>query len=58
MRFALDILPEALSDISLAARWYEDQQTGLGCEFAAEVSRRIDELAGQALVSQVRYAAK
>jgi len=58
MRFVLDILPEALSDISAAARWYEDQQTDLGCEFAAEVSRRIDELAGQALLFRIRYRRK
>ena len=58
MRFALDILPEALSDISTATRWYEDQQTGLGDEFAAAVSRRIDELVEQALAYRIRYRRK
>ena len=58
MRFVVDILPEALSDISTAVCWYENQQAGLGCKFVAEVSRRIDELAEQALVFRIRYRRK
>ena len=58
MRFSLDILPDALDDIRAAIRWYEDQQAGLGTQFSEEVSRRIDELAEQALLYGIRYRRK
>jgi hypothetical protein len=41
VRFALDILPAAIADIEEAARWYEDQQEGLGAKFALEASAAI-----------------
>jgi toxin ParE1/3/4 len=55
MSFALDILPDALTDITAAALWYEQQREGLGTEFALEVNRTIEALADQALLSRVRY---
>ena len=58
MRFAVDVLPAALSDITEAARWYEDQREGLGSEFAIEVNAAIDGLAEGALLPRVRYLRK
>ncbi len=58
MRLALDILPDAVTDIAAAARWYEDQRERLGTEFALEVSRTIDALAERALLFRVRYRRK
>jgi toxin ParE1/3/4 len=58
MRFALDILPDALCDITKAARWYEDQREGLGNEFAVAVNQTIDQLAYRALLFRVRCRRK
>jgi len=55
MRFTLDILPEALTDIFAAAAWYEQQREGLGAEFALAVNKEIDALKDQALAFRVRY---
>ena len=58
MRYIVDILPAALSDIIEAAQWYEDQREGLGADFAGEVDKAIDWLEEQALVPRVRYRRK
>ena len=50
MRYTVDILPSALSDILEAAQWYENEREGLGADFAAEVDEAIDSLAERALV--------
>jgi plasmid stabilization system protein ParE len=55
MRFNLDILPDALTDIIAAAAWYEQQREGLGKEFAYEVNRAIDSLSDNALAFRIRY---
>jgi plasmid stabilization system protein ParE len=36
--------PEAVDDLNTAYEWYEDQNPGLGHEFALEISRRIDKV--------------
>ena len=58
MRYVVDILPIALSDIIEAAQWYEGQREGLGADFAVEVDRAIDWLAEQALAPRIRYRRK
>jgi plasmid stabilization system protein ParE len=58
MRYIVDILPAALSDIIEAAQWYEDQREGLGADFAVEVDKAIDRLEEQALVPRIRYRRK
>jgi len=35
------IRPEARADLASAARWYEEQRTGLGSEFLDEVLRTL-----------------
>ena len=44
MRFVLDILPAAISDIAEAARWYADQREPLGAEFVLAVNGAIENL--------------
>ena len=58
MRYIVDILPAALSDIIEAAQWYEDEREGLGADFAAEVDKAIDWLAERALTPRIRYRRK
>jgi toxin ParE1/3/4 len=58
MRFKVDILPLAISDITEAAQWYEEQREGLGIEFAVEVDAAIDGLAERALMPRIRYRRK
>ncbi len=40
MTYRLEIREDALADIEEAARWYDEQEAGLGAEFAGEVLRR------------------
>lgn len=42
--------PEAESDISDAARWYEDQRSGLGSEFLDEVLRALSSISSHPLL--------
>jgi plasmid stabilization system protein ParE len=58
MRFSLDILPDAIADITEAAHRYERQCSGLGTEFAEEVNAAIDSLSLKALIFRVRYRRK
>ncbi len=58
MRFGIQILPDALSDILAGAIWYEQQASGLGTEFAREVNRTIDRLSRNALLFRIRYRRK
>ena len=58
MRYIVDILPAALSDIIEAAQWYENEREGLGADFAAEVDKAIDWLAERALTPRIRYRRK
>jgi plasmid stabilization system protein ParE len=51
----VNIRPQALSDISDAADWYEQRQAGLGERFTREVVTAIDALATEAYVHRVRH---
>ena len=39
--------PEAESDLDEAARWYEEQRSGLGSEFLDEVLRVLSAISAQ-----------
>ncbi len=55
MSFRVVLRPEADSDISDTAAWYENQRTGLGGEFAEAVFQAIDELAVNPLLTSRRH---
>jgi hypothetical protein len=40
----LDVRPDALADIEKAASWYDEQQQGLGSDFARTVCHAINTL--------------
>jgi toxin ParE1/3/4 len=44
MNWTIEIWPEALEDLEQAGAWYEQQQVGLGAEFAREIRRAIARL--------------
>jgi len=50
----LDIRPEAEDDIRQAARWYENEQTGLGVDFTEIAYAGIDSLADNPLLYRLR----
>ena len=50
MSYRLDIRPEALADIETAGLWYEQQQLGLGADFARTVRRAINTLPANPLI--------
>ena len=45
MSHRLIILPEAEADVTAAATWFQDQRSGLGEEFLAEVHAAIESAA-------------
>jgi len=57
MNAAVKRLPPAEADIIRAAEWYDDQQPGLGADFAREVDAIISCLATTALLHSIRFAA-
>jgi toxin ParE1/3/4 len=44
MRFKVTIVPDAMDDMRLAAKWYNKQKKGLGNEFVARVKECEDVL--------------
>ena len=58
MTYRLEVRPEALSDIEDAARWYDEQRSGLGTEFTRAVVEAIDVLPNHPLVYRIRYKRK
>jgi plasmid stabilization system protein ParE len=56
--YRLEIRPDALADIEEAARWYAEQRSGLGAEFAREVVGAIDTLLRNPLSYRVRHKRK
>jgi toxin ParE1/3/4 len=50
----LDIRDEALTDIETAADWYEEQQPGLGQDFARTVQQAINGLPRNPLIHRLR----
>ena len=53
--YRLEVRPEALSDIEAAARWYDEQQSGLGSEFLQAAVAAIDALPNHPLIYRVRH---
>ncbi|HEX6189804.1 MAG TPA: type II toxin-antitoxin system RelE/ParE family toxin [Pyrinomonadaceae bacterium] len=58
MTYGLEIRPDALADIEEAARWYDEQQSGLGSEFAREVLDAIDTVLKNPLSYRLRHKRK
>jgi plasmid stabilization system protein ParE len=56
--YRLEIRPDALADIEEAARWYDEQQSDLGSEFARAVVEAIDGLPNNPLLYRVRHQRK
>ena len=54
MTCRLDIREDALADIEAAAIWYEEQQPGLGADFARAVRRAINTLPANPLIHRLR----
>lgn len=54
MTYRLVIRAEALADIEAAAEWYEEQQPGLGADFARTVRQAINRLPANPLIYCVR----
>jgi plasmid stabilization system protein ParE len=50
----LHIRDDALIDIETAADWYEDQQPGLGLDFARTVRQAINSLPANPLIHRLR----
>lgn len=54
MSYRLDIRPDALADIEFAASWYEEQEPGLGADFARTIREAINALPANPLIYRVR----
>ncbi len=54
MSYQLDIRPAALADIESIAGWYDEQQPGLGVDFARTVRGAINTLPANPLIYRVR----
>jgi plasmid stabilization system protein ParE len=54
--YQVKILPAAKLDIREAAKWYNEQQPGLGLRFTAYVRNKINSIAANPLVYSVKYA--
>ena len=50
----LEIRPQALADMSEAAKWYQEHQSGLGERFAREVITAIEALSSDPLIHRLR----
>jgi hypothetical protein len=49
------ILPLAIQDISEAAKWYNEQQAGLGLRFLKQVRKKIAFVSKRPKAKAVRY---
>ena len=58
MTYRLEIRPDALADIEEAGRWYDEQQLGLGSEFAREVIEAINTVLKNPLSYRLRHKRK
>lgn len=58
MSYRLEIRPYALADIAEAVGWYDEQESGLGSEFAREALEAIDALPNTPLMYRVRHTRK
>ena len=55
MSFRVLLRPEAEADIGAAATWYEEQKTGLGCEFVEALFQAVDALSANPLLTSRRH---
>ena len=55
MNYAVKRLDLAEADALVAARWYDQQQSGLGDEFLSEIERAIAALGRNPLLYSVRF---
>ena len=58
MSYRLEIRPYALADIAEAVGRYDEQESGLGSEFAREALAAIDALPNNPLMYRVRHTRK
>jgi len=54
MNWRVEIRPDVESDVAAAARWYNQQQPGLGVEFVEEIIQVWDELTENPLLNARR----
>ena len=54
MTYRLDIRPDALTDIEIAAQWYEDQEPTLGADFARVILQAIQTIPANPLMHRLR----
>ena len=54
MSFRLEFRPQVSGDVVAAAAWYEEQEPGLGAEFAFAVQKRLNELLQNPLLPRLR----
>ena len=54
MSFRLELRPQASTDVFAAGAWYDEQEPGLGAEFALAVQKRLDELLENPLLPRLR----
>jgi len=58
MIYRVVLRPEVEEDLTTAAQWYENQQTGLGLEFIDEVLRVFDALGENPVLNSRRHSRK
>lgn len=58
MIYRVVLRPEVEDDISAAAQWYEEQQSGLGLEFVDEVLRVFGALGENPVMNSQRHPQK
>ena len=58
MSYRLEVRPDALADIEESAHWYDEQQSGLGSEFAREVTEAVDTVLKNPLSYRLRHKRK
>lgn len=54
--YQVEILPSAKQDIREAAKWYNEQQSGLGLRFATFVRKKINLITTNPLLYSVKYS--
>jgi len=54
VKYRLEILDAALSDIEAAGWWYEKQQQGLGLDFTRVIRQALTALPGNPLIYRIR----
>lgn len=58
MKWKLLVRPEAVSDVSEAASWYDSKREGLGDEFTEAVISTLNEIEADPLIERKRHPTK